>query len=106
MADDRTPLWLNHSGTKPFPWTDGLDATIRDMRAAGATWEAIGVVVGCARYTVTARAKLIGAHTPARVLEPDLAAIAPAQPERTAEPLAAFHPIAAAELERAKGIVL
>ncbi|MGC9270166.1 AsnC family protein [Acidiphilium sp.] len=71
-------------------WTDAADNTIRRMRADGATWAAIGDVLGLSRNTIIERGRRIQAlggpvppRKPVRRAEDD--------PNR--EPLAAGHPI-------------
>ena len=42
-------------------WTDQADATIKAMRATGATWAAIGAALGLSRNTVIERGRRIRA---------------------------------------------
>lgn len=49
----------NNNG-QAFPWTPEQDEQLLKMRAAGATWPAIGAVFGCSNKTVFCRhAKLM-----------------------------------------------
>ncbi|MDD2860649.1 MAG: AsnC family protein [Acidiphilium sp.] len=71
-------------------WTETADNTIRRMRAGGATWAAIGDVLGLSRNTIIERGRRIQAvggpvpvRKPVRLPEND--------PNR--EPLRAGHPI-------------
>lgn len=72
-------------------WTTEQDATIREMRAARASWEMIAAAVGICRTSVICRAREIGASTPrvnllpVSVEEPD----AP-RPDGTAAPAGAY----------------
>lgn len=71
-------------------WTEAADQTIHRMRAEGATWAAIGAILGLSRNTIIERGRRIHATggpsvipRPARPHEDD--------PNR--QPLAAGHPI-------------
>jgi len=77
-------------------WTAELDQAVRDMRAAGATWDRIARRVGCSRWAASKRGEVLGAE---KVQAP--ACETPAawsREEAGAEPLPPFHPIAAAVL--------
>ncbi len=48
-------------------WSEQADQTIKDMRAAGATWSAIGARLGLSRNTVIERGRRLCAAAPVRV---------------------------------------
>jgi hypothetical protein len=48
-------------------WTEEADQTIKDMRAAGATWSAIGARLGLSRNTVIERGRRLCALAPVRI---------------------------------------
>jgi hypothetical protein len=71
-------------------WTEAADQTIHQMRAKGATWAAIGTILGLSRNTIIERGRRIHAAggpsvipRPVRVPEED--------PNRS--PLYAGHPV-------------
>ncbi len=72
-------------------WTLAADATIYEMRATGASWAAIGVVLGLSRNTVIERGRRLRAAAPVRV------AAAPAERSLLDDPnrgaLPAGHPL-------------
>lgn len=49
---------------KPIDWSESMDRTIINERAAGRSWDHIGMLVGVARYTAIERGRLIGAKEP------------------------------------------
>ena len=60
-------------------WTEAADQTIHQMRAAGATWAAIGTTLGLSRNTIIERGRRIQATggprsipRPVRIPEEDL----------------------------------
>lgn len=72
-------------------WTEAADNTIITMRAAGATWAAIGVQLGLSRNSIIERGRRINAHGgPVRCARPPRAPLD--EPNR--ESLPAGHPIA------------
>lgn len=56
----------------PIAWSPTHDATIRRMRASGASWDAIAATVGLGRYATSERGRAIGARSPARERPPSL----------------------------------
>lgn len=72
-------------------WTETADNTIRRMRTDGATWAAIGSVLGLSRNTILERGRRIRAlGGPSQ--EPRLPRVPEDEPNRG--PLHAGHPIA------------
>ncbi|HQT84237.1 MULTISPECIES: hypothetical protein [Acidiphilium] len=72
-------------------WTETADNTIRQMRAAGATWAAIGDVLGLSRNTIIERGRRIqaqGGPVPPRKAERR------PEDEPNRAPLHAGHPVA------------
>jgi hypothetical protein len=65
-------------------WTDAQDTRIRQMRAEGATWDAVGASLALTRSAVIERGRRIGARPP----PPDFVP-APDDPDRA--PLPAGH---------------
>lgn len=71
-------------------WTETADDTIRRMRAGGATWAAIGAMLGLSRNTIIERGRRIqAAGGPIRVPRPTR----PAEEDPNRAPLPAGHPI-------------
>ncbi len=70
---------------KKLVWTDAQDATIKRMRAEGATWEAIAALLHLTRWTVIERGRRLGARPPPAGFQP-----LPEDPNRP--PLPAGHP--------------
>lgn len=71
-------------------WTAAADATIRGMRADGATWAAIGQVLGLSRNTVIERGRRIhAAGGPAPAVRPK----PPAEEDPNRGALPAGHPL-------------
>ncbi|MDE8347217.1 MAG: AsnC family protein [Acidocella sp.] len=79
----------------PRDWTETADNTIKQMRADGATWASIGVVLGLSRNTIIERGRRIqalGGPVPPRKAERR------PEDEPNRAPLHAGHPIAWAVL--------
>lgn len=72
-------------------WNETADNTIRQMRAEGATWLAIGAALGLSRNTIIERGRRIGA--PGGPVPPQRVERAP-EDEPNRGPLHAGHPIA------------
>jgi hypothetical protein len=51
-----------------FHWTEAQDLQIKRLRAEGATWESIAIVLGVTRWAVIERGRRIGAPRPLREL--------------------------------------
>ncbi len=49
---------------KKLDWTEAQDATIKRLRAEGATWDSIAAVLQFTRWTVIERGRRIGARPP------------------------------------------
>jgi len=72
-------------------WTDQADATIRDMRASGQTWAAIGRSLGLSRNTVIERGRRLRATGPGRLAKAATNRLVSDDPNRGALP--AGHPL-------------
>lgn len=71
-------------------WTETADNTIRRMRAEGATWAAIGTVLGLSRNTIIERGRRIHAlGGPVHIPRPPR----PPEDDPNRDPLPAGHPI-------------
>ncbi len=71
-------------------WTEAADQTIHQMRAAGATWAAIGVTLGVSRNTIIERGRRIQATGgPRSILKP----VKLPEEDRDRPSLPAGHPI-------------
>ncbi|MCF3946196.1 AsnC family protein [Acidiphilium sp. AL] len=71
-------------------WTEAADNTIRRMRADGATWAAIGAVLGLSRNTIIERGRRIhAAGGPVQTQRPPR----PPEDDPNRGPLPAGHPI-------------
>jgi hypothetical protein len=70
-------------------WTSDADATLRDMLAAGQSFDDTAAALGIARWTAVERARRIGARR--IVAEPEPVEAAPDDPWRA--PLPAGHPV-------------
>jgi len=70
---------------KKAVWTDAQDATIKRMRAEGASWDSIAALLHLTRWTVIERGRHIGARPPPASFRP-----LPEDPQRL--PLPAGHP--------------
>ena len=70
-------------------WTEGADATLREMLAAGQSFDDTAAALGVARWTAVERARRIGARR--IVAEPEQVEAAPDDPWRA--PLPAGHPV-------------
>ena len=66
-------------------WADAQDTRIRQMRAEGATWDAIAAALGLSSSTIIERGRRIGARPPPPDFTPP-----PDDPHRP--PLPAGHP--------------
>ena len=75
---------------KAREWSKSADQTIRQMRAQGATWAAIGCALGLSRNTIIERGRRLQASAPARAATPKPQVDVPDDPNR--EPLPAGHP--------------
>ena len=51
-------------GRKPHQWNAKADAAIRDGRAAGKTWEALGAILGMSGWAVNERGRKIKVAAP------------------------------------------
>lgn len=69
-------------------WTEAEDATIRDMLAAGRSFDDVAEIIGVARWTAVERARHISARRIVAVPEPVEAA-----PDPWRAPLPAGHPV-------------
>lgn len=49
---------------KKLVWTDAQDATIKRLRAEGASWDTIAALLHLTRWTVIDRGRRIGARPP------------------------------------------
>jgi hypothetical protein len=67
-------------------WTPAQDETIRRMRAAGASWDAIAATFSVSRYTIIFRGRAVGALRPPK-------SVPPAPPVQERLPLPAGHPL-------------
>lgn len=76
---------------KSRDWTEDADMTIRLMRAAGATWSAIGLALGLSRNTVIERGRRLCAAAPKRVAVCTVIRQQADDPNR--DPLPAGHPL-------------
>jgi hypothetical protein len=66
-------------------WTPAQDAKIRQMRAEGATWDAIAAALSVSRFTIIDRGRRIGAIRP----PPNMP---PVREDPCRPPLPAGHP--------------
>ena len=76
---------------KAREWTAGADETIRTMRGGGATWAAIGRVLGLSRNTVIERGRRLRAEAPVKAAVQVAGDIVSDDPNRG--PLRAGHPL-------------
>jgi hypothetical protein len=72
-------------------WTEDADQTIKEMRAAGATWSSIGACLGLSRNTVIERGRRLCAVAPVRLATSILSRNSLDDPNRDALP--AGHPL-------------
>jgi hypothetical protein len=72
-------------------WTPQADTTIRDMRANGQTWAAIGRSLGLSRNTVIERGRRLRAVGPGRAVKAPIVRAVSDDPNRAALP--AGHPL-------------
>ena len=70
---------------KKLVWTDAQDSTLKRLRAEGATWDTIALLLKLTRWTVIERGRRIGARPPPTDFIPP-----PEDPNR--DPLPAGHP--------------
>jgi peptidoglycan/xylan/chitin deacetylase (PgdA/CDA1 family) len=66
-------------------WTEATDTRIRQLRAAGASWNAVAAAIGTGRWSAIERGRRIGARAPIHV--------APPPPDPAREALPAGHPL-------------
>jgi len=66
-------------------WTPAQDATIKRLRAEGATWDTVAAALSVSRFTIIERGRRIGARRPPPEFKPP-----PDDPARP--PLPAGHP--------------
>jgi hypothetical protein len=74
-------------------WNPGQDATIKRMRAEGATWDSIAAALSLSRFAIIDRGRRIGAYRPPPALtpprdDPDRPPLPPGHP-RSWQPLIA-----------------
>jgi hypothetical protein len=72
-------------------WTAQADLTIKDMRANGQTWAAIGRSLGLSRNTVIERGRRLRAMAPGKAVKAAVVKLVSDDPNRTALP--AGHPL-------------
>jgi len=72
-------------------WSEQADATIRDMRASGQTWAAIGRSLGLSRNTVIERGRRLRATAPGKLARAATIRLVSDDPNRAALP--AGHPL-------------
>ena len=70
---------------KKLVWTDAQDSTLKRLRAEGATWDTIALLLNLTRWTVIERGRRIGARPPPTDFIPEAE-----DPNR--DPLPAGHP--------------
>ncbi len=72
-------------------WSASADLVIRNMRAEGQTWAAIGRSLGLSRNTVIERGRRLCAQAPKRTAAPVVAKLVSDDPNRATLP--AGHPL-------------